>query len=181
MELHLHRRIKWQTTNLMKKVLFFERMQEKKKDTQILKHKAKFLQRQFAYRKWMANKSNRCFGDVVLLLSHVQLFCNSMDCSPLGSSVHGILQARTPECVAIPISKGSSWTKDRTYVSCIGKWILYHCATREVLAILWWNTYQVRLLGIPLHAYCIQCSFSWDYLGSRQYCEIWIPNTAVAT
>ena len=31
MELHLHRRIKWQTTNLMKKVLIFERMQEKKK------------------------------------------------------------------------------------------------------------------------------------------------------
>ena len=33
MELHLHRRIKWQTTNLMKKVLIFERMQEKKKKT----------------------------------------------------------------------------------------------------------------------------------------------------
>ena len=31
-------------------------------------------------------------------LSHVQLFCNPMDCSPTGSSVHGILQARILEC-----------------------------------------------------------------------------------
>ena len=34
--------------------------------------------------------------------------CNSMDCSPPGSSVHGIFQARTPESVAIPLSRGSS-------------------------------------------------------------------------
>ena len=77
-----------------------------------------------------------CFGGVVLLLSRVQLFCNLMDCSPQGSSVHGVLQARILECVAIPFSKGSSWTRDRTHVSCIGKRILYHCATREGLAIL---------------------------------------------
>ena len=30
-----------------------------------------------------------------------------MDCSPPGSSVHGILQARILECVAIPFSRGS--------------------------------------------------------------------------
>ena len=34
--------------------------------------------------------------------------CNPMDCSPSGSSVHGILQARILEWVAIPFSKGSS-------------------------------------------------------------------------
>ena len=137
MELHLHRRIRWQTTNLMKKVLIFERMQkEKKKDTQIPRHKAKFLQRQFAYKKWMTNKPNMYFGGVVLLLNRVQLFCNSMYCSPPGSSVYENLQARILECVAIPYSKGSSWTRDRTHVSCIGKQILYHCATRKGLAIL---------------------------------------------
>ena len=38
--------------------------------------------------------------------------CNSMDCSPLGSSVHGILQARIPGWVAIPFSRGSSWPRD---------------------------------------------------------------------
>ena len=45
--------------------------------------------------------------------------CNSMDCSPPGSSVHGILQARILEWVAIPFSRGSSWHRDRTWVSCI--------------------------------------------------------------
>ena len=40
-------------------------------------------------------------------LSHVQ-FCDPMDCSPLGSSAHGILQAKILEWVAIPFSKGSS-------------------------------------------------------------------------
>ena len=43
-----------------------------------------------------------------------------MDCSPLGSSVHhGILQARILEWVAIPFSRGSSWPRDRSQVSCI--------------------------------------------------------------
>ena len=40
--------------------------------------------------------------------------CNSMDCSPPGSSVHGILQARILEWVAMPSSKGSSQPRDRT-------------------------------------------------------------------
>ena len=34
--------------------------------------------------------------------------CDPMDCSPPGSSVHGILQARILECVALPFSRGSS-------------------------------------------------------------------------
>ena len=42
-----------------------------------------------------------------------------MDCSPPGSSVHGILQARVLEWVAIPSSRGSSWPRDRIWVSWI--------------------------------------------------------------
>ena len=42
-----------------------------------------------------------------------------MDCSPLGSSVHGILQARILESVAILFSRGSSWPRDQTQVSYI--------------------------------------------------------------
>ena len=52
-----------------------------------------------------------------------------MDYSPLGSSVHGILQARILESAAMPSSRGSSQPRDRThasYVSYIGGWILYH-------------------------------------------------------
>ena len=45
--------------------------------------------------------------------------CHPMDCSPPGSSVHGILQARILEWVAIPFSRGSSWPREQTHVSCI--------------------------------------------------------------
>ena len=55
--------------------------------------------------------------------------CDPMDCSPPGSSVHGILQARILEWVAMPSSRGSSQPRDWTgisYVSCIGRRVLYH-------------------------------------------------------
>ena len=42
-----------------------------------------------------------------------------MDCSPPGSSVPGILQARILELVAIAFSRGSTWPRDRSQVSCI--------------------------------------------------------------
>ena len=52
-----------------------------------------------------------------------------MDCSPPGSTVSGILQARIPEQAAISFSRRSSWPTDRTQVSCIssiGRQILCH-------------------------------------------------------
>ena len=51
-----------------------------------------------------------------------------VDCSPLGSSVHGILQTRILEWVTILFSRGSFWPRDWTrisYISCIGRWVLY--------------------------------------------------------
>ena len=60
--------------------------------------------------------------------------CDPMDCSLPASSVHGILQARMLEWVAISSSRGSSPPRDRTYISCIsctGRWILYYWATWE--------------------------------------------------
>ena len=65
------------------------------------------------------------------LPSHVRLFCDPMDCSPPGSSVQGISQARTLEWVAISSSRGSSWPRDGTSVSCIGSWVLHLWATGE--------------------------------------------------
>ena len=44
--------------------------------------------------------------------------CDPMDCSPPGSSVHGILQAEILEWVGMPSSRGSSPPTDRTQVSC---------------------------------------------------------------
>ena len=55
--------------------------------------------------------------------------CDSVDCSPPDSSVHGILQARVLKWVAMPSSRGSSWPRDQTHVShffCIGRWVRYH-------------------------------------------------------
>ena len=54
-----------------------------------------------------------------------------MGCSPPGFSIHGIFQARILEWVSISSSRGSSWPRDTTWISCIGRWILYHCATWE--------------------------------------------------
>ena len=55
-----------------------------------------------------------------------------MDCSPTGSYVHGILQARILKWVAISSFKGSSLPRNQSYISCIGGQILYHCDTWEV-------------------------------------------------
>ena len=52
-----------------------------------------------------------------------------MGCGPPGSSIHGILQARILKWVAISFSRGSSWPRDQTRLSCIfciGRWVLYH-------------------------------------------------------
>ena len=52
---------------------------------------------------------------LMAVCSHSQI----MGCSPAGSSVHGILQARLLEWVTMPSSRGSSQPRDRTRVSCI--------------------------------------------------------------
>ena len=55
--------------------------------------------------------------------------CDPMNYSLPGSSVHGILQARILEWVAMPFLRGSSQPGDQThvsYISCIGRWVLYH-------------------------------------------------------
>ena len=63
--------------------------------------------------------------------------CDPMDCSPLGFSVHGILQVRIWKWVAISFSRECSWPRDWTPVSCIGRQILYYWASREVQQ--WYN------------------------------------------
>ena len=45
--------------------------------------------------------------------------CYPVDCSPPGSPVHGISQARILEWVAISSSRGSSWPRDWTNISCV--------------------------------------------------------------
>ena len=59
--------------------------------------------------------------------------CDHMDCSPPGSSVQGILQARILEQVTISFFRESFRHRDHTCISYIGRQILYHPATREAL------------------------------------------------
>ena len=67
-----------------------------------------------------------------MLAKSLQLYltlCNSVNYSLTASSVHGILKARLLKWVAMPSSRGSSQPRDETcvsYVSCTGRWVLYH-------------------------------------------------------
>ena len=62
--------------------------------------------------------------------------CDAMDCSPPGSSFHGILQARIVEWITMLSSKGSSWPREWTQVSCIWGRFFTVWATRKVKILL---------------------------------------------
>ena len=64
----------------------------------------------------------------------IWLFCNPMYCSPPGSPVPGIFQARILEWFAISSSRASSQSHDPTCVSCTGSWFsLLLSQTREAI------------------------------------------------
>ena len=75
---------------------------------------------------------SRCGGSVCMCAKSLQLcptLCDPMDCSPPGSSVHGILQARILEWVAMPSSRDlpdCGMEPVSHYVSWIGRQVLYH-------------------------------------------------------
>ena len=55
----------------------------------------------------------------VLITESGPTLYDPMDCSPPGSSIHGVLQARVLEWVAMPSSRGSSPPRERNRVFCI--------------------------------------------------------------
>ena len=61
--------------------------------------------------------------------------CNTMNCSPPGSSVHGILQARILEWVALLSSRGSSQPRDQTYTSYVS-YIYTHISSSSASILL---------------------------------------------
>ena len=69
----------------------------------------------------------------ILCLVAQSCLCDPTDCSPPGSSVYGIPQARILEWVAIPFSRGSSQPRDQTQVSCISGRFFTIWASREAL------------------------------------------------
>ena len=78
--------------------------------------------------------------------------CDPIDCSPPGSSVHGILQARVLEWVVIHFSRGSSWPRDQTPVSHIASKFFTIWATRETQRNLQRCNFQsgsLRVISVP--------------------------------
>ena len=80
-------------------------------------------------------------------LSHVRLF---VDCSPPGSSVHGIFQARVSEWVAISFFRGSSRPRDQAWVSRIADRRFTIWATRDVSDLL----VNICIVGSGLPRWC---------------------------
>ena len=74
-----------------------------------------------------------CVCVYVLVCQSCLTLRDPMDCSPPDSSVHRILQARLLERVAISFSRGSSWPRDQTWVSCTAGGFFTIWATREAL------------------------------------------------
>ena len=77
--------------------------------------------------------------------------CDPLNCSPPGSPVHGIFQARILEWIAISYSRGSSWPGNWTCmscVSCVSRQILYHCTPQEGLPS---HTFQL-LTAVMVHS-----------------------------
>ena len=96
--------------------------------------------------------------------------CNPMDSSPPDSSVHGILQARIPEWVAMPSSRGFSQPRDGTsisQVSCTGMRVLYHLGSPQEQpspSFLRPPHHHPSLLGVPGGG-GEQAVSSWGHLG----------------
>ena len=69
-----------------------------------------------------------------------------------GFSVHGIFQARIPEWVAMPSSRGPSRPRDWPCIFRMGRWILYHWATWEAHIL-------ITKLWIPVNQFHLVCQF----------------------
>ena len=73
-----------------------------------------------------------------------------MECSPPGSCIHGISQAKILEWAAIPFSNGSSWPRDQTWVSCVAGrfitvWVNIHISFPFCISFSFWSEHWVEL------------------------------------
>ena len=103
---------------------------------------------------WEALPGHQPNNPYISVQNRKQKLCGPMDCGPPGSSVHGILQARTLEWVAISFSRGSSRPRDRTWVSCIASRLFTNCATRKAQAALF-KVFHKTLIPRNVNSYCV--------------------------
>ena len=111
-----------------------------------------------------------CVCVCVCLFAQLPLtLCDPLDCSLLGSPVRAIFQARTLDFVAICYSRACCGPRGQTHtscISCIGRWILYHCATWEAPRFgyfcfsFYWS---IIVLKSCVHFYCTAKWISYTY------------------
>ena len=114
--------------------------------------------------------------------------CDPMNCSLPGSSAHGILQARMLEWVAISFSRGSSWPRSRTRVSCIagrffitelwGKWLLFLTEVDALLQCPVLPDPPVHLrwhFGVVPRLSCFGCGFEFSWISLPLGSPLFLP------
>ena len=110
--------------------------------------------------------------------------CDPVDCNPSGFSIHGILQARILEWVAMPLSRGSSQSRNWSSVS-KGRFITIW-ATREALSVCYncththtyriaWDNYRFNISEILKRVNTYTKKLSIVYLKFRFLHLIWQP------
>ena len=89
--------------------------------------------------------------------------CDPGDCSLPGSSVHGILQARILEWVAIPFSRGFSRARDQTRISCIADRFFTEPSGKPIV------------VGAPNTMAPLGRDFRFKVQQSKSACPRWLP------
>ena len=109
-----------------------------------------------------------------------------ISCVWLFATLMGIFQAKILQLVAISYYRGSSWPRDQTWVSCvscIGRQILYHCASLEALLPnryqLKEKQHQVSLGGGRVRGFS-NLSWDWGWHSGRQGSVCCLSNDARA-
>ena len=120
----------------------------------------------------------------VLVTHSCQILCAHTGCSPPGSSVHGISQARILQWVVILSSRGSSQPRDWTCISCIVSGFFIIWATRPLAEPKWdtnqWNG-ELQLCGKSPKVKIGSPGFQFQLqVGAFPYWKIWIKHSALA-
>ena len=104
----------------------------------------------------------------VLVTQLCPALCNSLDCSPLGSSVHGLFQARILEWVAIPDSRGSSYPRDWTWISHIA------LGSFTIWPLLSWVLWEILDDTATVLNYCLPWLSTTNSLKFHNGCWLYI-------
>ena len=140
-------------------------------DVQAKFRKGRGTRNQIANICWIIKKAREfqkniyfCFIDYTKVFDCVKVSqsCPTL-CDPMDYTVHGILQARILECVAILFSRGSSQPRDGTQVSHIAGRFFTSWATREANLTVWiaTNWKILKEVGIPDHLACLLRNSMW--------------------